>query len=259
MANSNRKARRAAKAVSRAAGKTVATVATSKGKIGWDAKRPLVAKAISFSVAQDTTVRRAGVVGQLERALDMIAKKQATVDHAREFINAIRKGIAAKTGDKYEPAPANKVSEYKKILGLSAFACADKLIVTLNGFDVLTREHLYAIASYMIGARGKKPGWQVSATNAPKREILERVVRKYLNRGDTDTSKRRKPMVVGMPSDPVRGVDHGIKVTKALIKNIGKELSKSDAAQLTGILASFEALKPAARKVIAERNKAAAE
>ena len=234
-------------------------VSSGAGKITFDATRPLVAKAIEFGVANATTMAAHAVVEQFHLDTSAIVARQASVDHARDLLNAIRKRIATKRGTKFEEASASRVSEYKKALSLSSFACLSNLIATVRKFEVFTIEDLFAVAKWMAGTRKEEAQWKMDTVAAPTADVLSRVIARSKKRATKSTpqpSANRGP--TGMPHDPERAFAHVAECALFALKALRKELNAGEIKLIEAIVNNTKALKPAAKRIKAARAEKAA-
>lgn len=238
-------------------------VTRAAGKLEFDATRPLIVRSIAYGVAHATTVAAHALVEQLNLDLQAIAAKQATPSHARDLLNAIRKRIAEKRGIKWDAekmaAPANKVSDYKKVLTLSTLGCWPKLIVTLRTIETLTIEHLYYVAAWLVGTRDVAAAWKAEASAPPTREQIEKAIARAVRRNTKNVDAAPTPVkrghVTGMPTtDAVRSIDFVAKAAKKFRSLYGKSLTASEGKLLSAMIDNAASLQDAAKRIKAEAN-----
>ena len=263
-----RKATQKSNKALKAALKETVTRAAGKSKIEWDATRPLVAKAINAAVAHETTDAASAVVSDFANATAMIVHKQASIDHARDFLNAIRRRVCEKRGIKWKAedhaAPANKVSDYKKVLAMASLACLTNLIANLKKIETLTHEHLYMVAVYMVGTRKQKAQWKLDAVGAPTVAVLESVIARATKRATKDTkpgkAKSKRKGVMGMPTtDAPRSLAYCDSAIAALLKAWSKSMSAAEIKQATAARNNLASLKDAMVRIKREANETPAE
>ena len=257
-----RKATQQSNKALKAALKETVTRGAGKSKIEWDATRPLVAKAINAAVAHETTDAASAVVSDFANATAMIVHKQASIEHARDFLNAIRRRVCEKRGVKWstdEHAPANKVSDYKKVLGMASLACLANLIANLKKIETLTHEHLYMVAVYMVGTRKQKAQWKLDAVGAPTVAVLESVIARATKRATKSDKpakgKAKRKGVMGMPTtDAPRSLAYCDSAIAALLKAWSKSMSAAEIKQATAARNNLASLKDAMVRIKREAN-----
>lgn len=273
-----RVAKRIAKKNSVPAAPEQKTKASETGKIKWNANAPLVRNAITFAVAQDTTVATAGVVGTASRVWDAIAKKQLSPDHAQNVLQAIENAkhralVDARLAKGAAPdVSKSRVSEYRAIMGLATFRCVPALITTLLKIETLRVSHLYAITTWMAGAGAKKgqkraANWKPEYTQAPPLATLTRIAHKANARNPKTKDGKKGSLakaiangdIVGFPKkDPKKGAQYLAKAIK-LYTASNPELSATERPLLAAMLKNVERLtKEVAPRIVAARVKAAA-
>jgi hypothetical protein len=259
----NRKSRRAA-AAKAAKGTKVATIAAPlQTEVSFNKNGKHVKAMIAAGVAAETSVISNAVVAVFSEGWAACKAGEMSPDHAADVLKAIHVSVAAKRGEKASKnADGARVSDTKTALKIFDWKCVGNLIEVLNTIDTLTFEKLVAIVRWMKGTPQKAAQWKSTHLTAPSKAELIRVMNKTKKRA-TKSSKRggfkKGKGVVGMPSDPVRGLAHVVKCAVAFNKKHAKDFaSKSDAKLMAGVINTLNALFKPTRALQAARELAAA-